>query len=225
MSVIDSLIRGMHFNTPDDGDGDDMGDDFDNSYEDEEEEQRPRRFTFGGRRNNTDLEDDPEDDYPEERPVSRPALLGGSRPTSRQTPAVAPQRRQSPMASNMQVRIIKPRTFEQTKEIADTLLDHRTVLMNLEGLDVNTAQRIVDFASGACYALNGTFMKISNFIIVITPEGVGISNDDLNATPAGAMAGAAMRDQAMGSAYGAGYGAQGGFGGNAYGNPGQYSNV
>jgi cell division inhibitor SepF len=77
----------------------------------------------------------------------------------------------------MQVRIIRPSSFDQAKQITDTLLSHRTVLLNLEGLDVNTAQRIVDFASGSCYALHGNFMKISHFIIVITPEDVSISGD------------------------------------------------
>lgn len=77
----------------------------------------------------------------------------------------------------MQVRIIKPNSFDQARQITDTLLSGRTVLLNLEGLDVNTAQRIVDFSSGSCYALHGNFMKISHFIIVITPENVDVSGD------------------------------------------------
>ena len=49
--------------------------------------------------------------------------------------------------------MIKPASMEDTREIADTLLDNATVILNLEGIDVELAQRIIDFASGACYSL------------------------------------------------------------------------
>ena len=101
-----------------------------------------------------------------------------------------------PSSTKMQVRVIKPSSFDQARQITDTLLAHRTVLLNLEGLDVATAQRIVDFASGSCYALHGNFMKISHYIIVITPEDVDIAGDITGGRPdavAGMLAGAAAQ--------------------------------
>ncbi len=55
----------------------------------------------------------------------------------------------------MEVCVIKPSSMEDTREIADTLVDNSTVILNLEGIDVELAQRIIDFTSGACYSLGG----------------------------------------------------------------------
>ena len=73
--------------------------------------------------------------------------------------------------------MIKPSSMEDTREIADTLLDNSTVILNLEGIDVELAQRIIDFASGACYSLNGSLQKISSYIFLVTPANVDISGD------------------------------------------------
>ncbi len=50
-------------------------------------------------------------------------------------------------------------------------------MLNLEGLDVAIAQRIIDFSSGSTYAINGNLQKISNYIFIITPASVDISGD------------------------------------------------
>ena len=47
----------------------------------------------------------------------------------------------------------------------------------MEGLDVDMAQRIIDFASGSCYAIHGNLQKISHYIFIITPASVDISGD------------------------------------------------
>ena len=79
--------------------------------------------------------------------------------------------------SGMEVCIIKPTSVEEARELTDTLLDGRTVVLNLEGLDVDVAQRIIDFTSGSCYAIRGNLMKIAHYIFVVTPENVDISGD------------------------------------------------
>lgn len=70
---------------------------------------------------------------------------------------------------------IKPETMEDAKTITDTLLEGRTVILNLESIDVETARRILDFAMGSTYAMNGIMQKISNSIFIIVPDGVEIS--------------------------------------------------
>ena len=73
----------------------------------------------------------------------------------------------------MEVCVIKPSSMEDTREIADTLIDRCTVVLNLEGIDVDVAQRIIDFSSGACYSIAGSLQKIS----ILTPANVEISGD------------------------------------------------
>ena len=77
----------------------------------------------------------------------------------------------------MEVCIIKPTSVNDAREVTDTLLANSTVVLNLEGLDVEIAQRIIDFTSGSCYAVHGNVMKISHYIFVITPANVDVSGD------------------------------------------------
>lgn len=79
--------------------------------------------------------------------------------------------------NGMEVCVIKPTSVEEAREITETLLANRTVVLNLEGLDVEIAQRIIDFASGSTYAISGNLQKISNYIFIITPACVDISGD------------------------------------------------
>lgn len=94
-------------------------------------------------------------------------------------PRVAPVRQQPRKlsASGMEVCVIKPTSVEDAREITETLLANRTVVLNLEGLEVDVAQRIIDFTSGSCYAINGNLQKISHYIFIITPASVDISGD------------------------------------------------
>lgn len=73
--------------------------------------------------------------------------------------------------------IIKPTNVEDGREISDTLLSGRPVVLNLEGIDVNVAQRIIDFTCGACYSTGSNLQKVTNYIFVLTPENMDISGD------------------------------------------------
>lgn len=81
------------------------------------------------------------------------------------------------LGNGMEVCVIKPVSTDDAREIIDTLLSNHTVVLNVEGLDIKIAQRIIDFSSGAAYAMSGNFQKISNFIFIITPQSVDISGD------------------------------------------------
>ena len=102
---------------------------------------------------------------PDEAPVKRPF-------------AGKPQQRgKKKMSNGMEVCVIKPTGVDDSREIIDTLLSNRTVLLNMEGLDVDIAQRILDYASGATYAIDGNLQKISHYIFIITPASVDVSGD------------------------------------------------
>ena len=102
---------------------------------------------------------------PDEAPVKRPF-------------AGKPQQRgKKNMSNGMEVCVIKPTGVDDSREIIDTLLSNRTVLLNMEGLDVDIAQRILDYASGATYAIDGNLHKISHYIFIITPASVDVSGD------------------------------------------------
>ena len=64
--------------------------------------------------------------------------------------------------TGMEVCVIKPTNVDDSREVTETLLSGRTVILNLEGLDLEVAQRLIDFTSGATFAIDGNLQKISN---------------------------------------------------------------
>ena len=129
-----------------------------------------------------DYDDDFYDDDPE--PLRKPSPMKDSssmeeeKTARKSTPKVTPMRQTKKMpGTGMEVCVIKPTTVEDAREITETLLANRTVVLNLEGLDVDIAQRIIDFTSGSCFAMSGNLQKISHYIFIITPASVDISGD------------------------------------------------
>lgn len=167
------------------GDDDDYYDD-DEFYDDDEEyEVEPKANLFrrksSGRNDYDDDYDEYEDDYDEKKPARKTAAKSSSKITTMD------RKTSSSAYDAMDVCIIKPSNFDaDTHEIADNLLAQRTVILNLEGIDVGLAQRIIDFSFGSCYALNGNFRPITKSILLITPSNVNISgvmekvNESLN---------------------------------------------
>ena len=156
MSFLDKFLNVMRLNPDDDDDF--YNEDYD--YDDEEEEVKPKS-SFKKR----EKEDTFTDDY-KEKPVKT---------TPKVTP-IRPSKKQQNLAG-MEVCVIKPTSVDDAREITETLLQNRTVVLNLEGLDVDIAQRIIDFTSGSCFAIGGNLQKISHFILIITPPSVDISGD------------------------------------------------
>ena len=133
-----------------------------------------------------DEEDDYyDDDYYDEpeparksSPVKEDTMLDEEKTVKKSVPKVTPMRQMKKMSdAGMEVCVIRPTTVEDAREITETLLANRTVVLNLEGLDVEIAQRIIDFTSGSCFAMSGNLQKISHYIFIITPASVDISGD------------------------------------------------
>ena len=61
----------------------------------------------------------------------------------------------------MEVTMIKPTSMDDSRDICDYLLAGKAVVLNMEGIHMETAQRIIDFTSGATYSMNGNLQKIS----------------------------------------------------------------
>jgi cell division inhibitor SepF len=66
---------------------------------------------------------------------------------------------------------VKPRRFDQAQEIADRFKEGLPVIMNLEGTERDVSRRLIDFASGLCYALNGSMEKVASGVYLLKPIG------------------------------------------------------
>ena len=76
-----------------------------------------------------------------------------------------------------QVVVVQPEDFNEAKEIADHLKDRKPVVINLELMDKDSAQKIFDFLNGAIYALGGNVQKVATNIYLIAPYNVAIMGD------------------------------------------------
>ncbi len=97
--------------------------------------------------------------------------------SSRPAPKITPMRNNKGKGPVMEVCVIKPSSFDDAREISETLLADRTVLLNMKGVDLGVAQRIIDFTCGTCYAIEGNLQRIEDYIFIITPSGVELSGD------------------------------------------------
>lgn len=156
----DKFLNLLKLNDDDDYDDYDEFDDYDDYDE-------PKKLSKKSKKDDIDIQEDNVSSYEEQvKPVKAAKASKNSK--------VVPMRTGR---SNMQVCVIKPANVEDAREITDTLLEGKSVILNLEGLHVDLAQRIIDFASGSCYSINGNLQKVSSYIFIITPEAVEISGD------------------------------------------------
>lgn len=65
---------------------------------------------------------------------------------------------------------VRPRRFDSAQEIADKFKEGLPVIMNLEAADREVSRRLIDFASGLCYALNGSMEKVATGVYLLKPH-------------------------------------------------------
>ena len=187
MGLIDNFLDALKLNDDFDEDEAFIDDDFDDDEEYESAKVKPR---FYRRMEDDDALDGFDDEIEEPKPKKKPAPKASKpakepkeaprqtakkdRSAPKRQPKPAPKRRSS---SSMEVSVIKPVSMEDGRDICDTLLDECTVVLNLEGLDVDLAQRIIDFTCGACYSIGGSIQMISSYIFILTPSSVDITGD------------------------------------------------
>lgn len=198
MGVLDKFLDAIKLNDDYDDDGfldeDLLDEEDDDDFLDDDFDEKPKKKFFDKFSNKKKEADDDFDEIEENavKPAAAPKQ-SASAPSKvtvkqeraeRQTRPVAsskitPMRssRKANQGPNMEVCVIKPSSMEDTREIADTLVDNSTVILNLEGIDVELAQRIIDFTSGACYSLGGSLQKVSSYIFVLGPYNVDITGD------------------------------------------------
>lgn len=81
------------------------------------------------------------------------------------------------MNRGSEVYVIKPQEFNEAQTVTDFLKDGKTIVINMEGIELNAAQRIIDFIGGACYALDGSLQAISSNIFIAAPQDIEVSGD------------------------------------------------
>jgi cell division inhibitor SepF len=79
------------------------------------------------------------------------------------------------------VKATPSRRFDQAQEVADKFKDGQAVIMNLEATEREISRRLIDFASGLCYALNGSMEKVATGVYLLKPPTGRSDYDDYDA--------------------------------------------
>ena len=143
--------------------------------------ERPNVRRLAPRRSRRDDFDDWTD--PEE-PAARTSVLRPA-PQSRYAESrhVEPRRLRGveslPTAgASVKVHLVLPRSFNDAQQIADRFKDGVPVILNLQGSDQDLSKRLIDFASGLTYALDGGMQRIADKVFLLTPRNVEVSAEE-----------------------------------------------
>ena len=151
--TVDKLLNFMKLS-----DDEEYDEEYEEYEDDEEEEEEPRStFSFFKKKE------------PEVEEASREAKK--RRFTSTGSKVVSMNGR------GVEVYVIKPQDFAEAQTAADLLKEGRTVVINLEGVELTVAQRSIDFVGGATYAINGSLQAVSNNIFIAAPDSIEVSGD------------------------------------------------
>lgn len=150
-------------------DSDEIEDEFDEEYDEVEQDYQ---------------EEEDEEEEAEEQQPKKPILSFRHRKKENEEEAAeAPEteNRVIPFHGKQEegdsVKVIKPQEFNEAQLVAEYLKDGKTILVNLEGIEISQAQRIIDFIGGASFAVDGSLKAISNNIFIVAPGNIEVSGD------------------------------------------------
>jgi cell division inhibitor SepF len=124
------------------------------------------------RRRRDDYDEIFSDEEPPERAAGRAGARGGGGPTT--------VLRSVGTRTNGDVRVhlVIPKSFNDAQQVADRFKDSIPVILNLQGTETDLAKRLIDFASGLTYALDGGMQRIADKVFMLTPRNVEISAEE-----------------------------------------------
>ena len=76
------------------------------------------------------------------------------------------------------VHLVIPKSFNDAQQVADKFKDEVPVILNLQGTETDLSKRLIDFASGLTYALDGGMQRIADKVFMLTPRNVEISAEE-----------------------------------------------
>jgi cell division inhibitor SepF len=129
--------------------------------------ERPNVRRLTPRRRSVDFDDwtESEADQPTKRvPAVRPSRVREMRPAIEAVPS-----------SSVKVHLVLPRSFNDAQQIADRFKQGIPVILNLQSADSELSKRLIDFASGLTYALNGGMQRVADKVFLLTPRNVEVS--------------------------------------------------
>ena len=127
------------------------------------------------------VEDDEYDDYAYDEPEleEEPRSRRGRRSIEPERAARRPATVTAiPTAAPARFHLVQPTSFNDAQELGDKFKEGFSVLMNLSSTDAELSRRLIDFASGLAYGLNGAMQPVADRVFLMTPAGVQVSAEE-----------------------------------------------
>jgi cell division inhibitor SepF len=99
-------------------------------------------------------------------------------PTADRTEVLRPRVAAVPGPASVRVHLVIPRSFNDAQQIADKFKDAIPVILNLQSTDGDLSKRLIDFASGLTYALDGGMQRVADKVFLLTPRNVEVSAEE-----------------------------------------------
>jgi cell division inhibitor SepF len=96
-------------------------------------------------------------------------------------PAATPMRprlRAADGPGSVRMHLVIPRSFNDAQQIADRFKQDIPVILNLQSSDQELSKRLIDFASGLTYALDGGMQRVADKVFLLTPRNVEVSAEE-----------------------------------------------
>ena len=135
--------------------------------------ERPNVRRLQSRRRRDEIDDIFADDSPSERRTSVLRSVGSGQGGAG---AVAAPRNAN--GRDVRVHLVIPKSFNDAQDVADKFKDTIPVILNLQGSDTDLSKRLIDFASGLTYALDGGMQRIADKVFLLTPRNVEVSAEE-----------------------------------------------
>lgn len=129
---------------------------------------RRERSRRGSERRPSHHEDDVDDIFGEDEPATRAVLR----------PVDGPSRRGGRNGGSVRMHLVIPKSFNDAQQIADRFKDEIPVVLNLQSTETELSKRLIDFASGLTYALDGGMQRVADRVFMLTPRNVEISAEE-----------------------------------------------
>jgi len=136
--------------------------------------ERPNVRRLQSRRRRDEIDDIFADDSPSERRTSVLRSVGSGSGSGGGT-ATAPRQANG---RDVRVHLVIPKSFNDAQDVADKFKDAIPVIINLQGSETDLSKRLIDFASGLTYALDGGMQRIADKVFLLTPRNVELSSEE-----------------------------------------------
>ena len=93
-------------------------------------------------------------------------------------PVLRPRVAAVPSPASVRVHLVIPRSFNDAQQIADKFKESIPVILNLQSSDQDLSKRLIDFASGLTYALDGGMQRVADKVFLLTPRNVEVSAEE-----------------------------------------------